>query len=275
MKFLQTLNEDEIDIKKVGEAVQVKSKKAQIKFPIITSPPLEFDRSDEGDEYVLPEDTMKGINICSQFMSKDETQPQYRGVYVDKDYVYATDGFRLARYKAESDFSFFIPDAFCQLMLVMIPKTLKIHDNHLKCITRSTRAYSTVLSPAYSPPDYAKIFTKLEPYMNKNLIKLGYLGGVFDRGAIFTSGMIDKYGKLQFTKDGCSIIVNNEQVGLFNEYMETEGGVTEDIELTLDVPLLQTVLLSSDAIEVITEGIEYPVLRGERGKFEVLLTTLN
>lgn len=274
MKFLSSITDDEVDIKVDDNKVHIRTPHTYIMFP--KQDPYEIDpaMSEASDEYIMTEEIYRGLAVCQKFIGKDETQPQYRGVYVDKTAIYATDGFRLARCKVDNDFSVFIPDAFCSMLLLMQPKKLHIYPHHLKCTTRDTRAHSALLGKDYTLPNYAELFMKLDESVASELFPISNMKEVFERADIFTSGLVDKYGKLLFNSDDIQFTVENPSLGFFNSILpiKKKGGAIA--ALTVDVPLLQTVIETVSHIQIV-QTQEYPVLRGVKENFEVYLATIN
>lgn len=257
----------------VDDTIKIKAGKVKAEIPMLSIDDFPIiETSEEGTKFELSGNTIDAIDKCMTFMSKDETQPAYGGVYVDNQYVYATDGFRLARCKTESEFSLFIPRTFCALLVNMKPPHIYLHENHLKCSTRRVKAYSTVLSPEHKPPDYASVFDSTT-LSKERLIEIPpEVSDALTRGIIFTEGMIDKCCKLTFNKDELSIEVLNSKIGKITENISTIINYNNETAI-VDLLLLQSILANAKYIELINK--DNPLLRGVKDDFEVLLTTLS
>jgi DNA polymerase III sliding clamp (beta) subunit (PCNA family) len=68
----------------------------------------------------LPEKFLEYVDKVYFAVTKDETKPEMRGVFVDKNVFYATDNRRIVRYTAPIEFapSFLIPDPLLELVMV-------------------------------------------------------------------------------------------------------------------------------------------------------------
>jgi DNA polymerase III sliding clamp (beta) subunit (PCNA family) len=77
----------------------------------------DFDIPIDSEIIPVPSELFPSIRQIYFSICKDETKPNMRGIYCDKEFLYATDNFQMTRFPYKSDFVFFIPDSLLSLIL--------------------------------------------------------------------------------------------------------------------------------------------------------------
>lgn len=273
----------EFEINVLENEIVVKvGKRIKATFPHIEGfvfPSIEV--STEGTiSFPLSNEVLEGLKTCLKFIGKDETKPVYRGVFINQEGIFSTDGYRIAHYKCEFDGEIFLPESFCNLILKHQPKEFyqEPENSFLYFEIDGLLIISNKFEIGEKLPNYQGVIESAKESSLKRFIEIDkdLLDGC-KRVSIFTEGLIDKYCTLNFSKELLTFLIKNSNIGEIEEQFPIEGIGYEDEKVIIDLILFQSILENSVAFEISpqTETRGFPVVRGVNDNLELVQITLN
>jgi DNA polymerase III sliding clamp (beta) subunit (PCNA family) len=274
-------NSVEFDILMGKSSVTVKvGSKIEAKFPLVAEYkfPCKSGGEAEGKSFPLSKEVLEGLKICLEFIGKDETKPVYRGVYINPEGVFASDGYRIAHFDIGFSGEVFLPEAFCNLLLKHEPKEFLQFDGYFQFYTPEILVVANKMEIGESLPNYLSIINSAKESSQDRFISVNSdMVDACKRVSIFSEGLIDKYCGIKFDGKAVTITVKNTNIGEITEKFGIGESKYNGEEITVDLFLFQSILEHSKAFELSpeTEDRPFPVIRGVNNKLEIIQITLN
>lgn len=270
----------EFDIFAEKSTIKVKvGSKIEAKFPLVADYTFPCAPQNIKDiSYPISEEVLEGLRTSLGFIGKDETKPVYRGVYINSEGIFATDGYRISNYKVGFSGELFLPEAFCSLLLKHKPREFKESDTAFMFQTPEVLVVSNKLTFTEPLPNYSGVIESAINSSNGRFIPISTdIINTCKRVFIFAEGLLDKYCELCFNKKAVTITVKNSNIGEITEKFEIPNSKYDNETVTVDLLLFQTILESSKEFELIpvSEDKPYPVIRGRNNNLEIIQITLS
>jgi DNA polymerase III sliding clamp (beta) subunit (PCNA family) len=160
--------EGEAEIKVEGNHIKIEAGKFRTKIRLYREryPFPEFDLKDSKS---LPRNFFDAVKKVYFAVCKDTSKERSRGVFLDRNILYATDTHRIARYTTdfETDLSFIVPDDLLEILLTEedIPESYTIGDDKFWFLFKDHKAFaSTVKEPFPNCERYFNSVSKHDTY---------------------------------------------------------------------------------------------------------------
>ena len=273
LKLLGSLNTtEEVTFTVKENFLHIQTQRTNVKLPLLTDTfPVPEYTEDIGTSLLLSAADYQAIKSCLPFISTNEIQQVYRGVYIGKNNIYGTDGFRLSRHITENpmEINLLLPDAFCQELIKYNPTIIHQQGGGIHFNTRTIKVHSALTS--VKVPNYEDVFEMMQPIVNKRLLPITEdLKTALNRLPIFISS-VDKYCKLTFNPTNLQLEVTDSQLGNIQEEISVNSEY-EPESIIVDLPMFQSIINVCDSIELIDSNPK--LIRGVKDNFEVFLTTI-
>lgn len=274
-------NNVEFDILMGKSSINVKvGNRIEAKFPLVAEYKFPCKSvGGEGKSFPLSKEVLEGLKICLEFIGKDETKPVYRGVYINPEGIFATDGYRIAHYfDIEFSGEVFLPESFCNLLLKQESKEFIQFDGGFQFSTPEILVVSNKMEIGEDLPNYLSIINSAKESSKNRFITVNAdMVDACKRVSIFSEGLIDKYCGIKFDEKVVTITVKNTNIGEITEKFGIDKQKYSGEEITVDLLLFQSILEHSKSFELSpeTEVRPFPVIRGVSDKLEIIQITLN
>jgi len=272
----------EFEILADNTSVKVKvGKRIEAKFPLVADYKFPHKEVSGGNiSFPLSKELLGGLKVCLEFIGKDETKPVYRGVYINPEGLFATDGYRIAHYNIEFSGEVFLPEAFCLLLLKHQPNEFFQDETKTSFLfkTPDILVFSNKLELGETLPNYLGVINSAKESSESRFIEVkGDMVDACKRVSIFAEGLLDKYCGLLFDEKSVTITVKNSNIGEITEKFGIGKQKYNKETVTVDLLLFQSILEHSKIFELSpkSEAREFPVILGINNNLEIVQITLN
>ena len=151
--------EDEAEISAEGNHIKIEAGKFRTKIPLYREkyPFPEFGLKDSKS---LPTNFLEAVKKVYFAVCKDTSKERCRGVFVDKNILYATDTHRIAKYTTdfEKDSSFVVPDGLLEILLTEeeSPESYAIEGNKFWFLYKDHKAFASTIREPF--PNCERVF---------------------------------------------------------------------------------------------------------------------
>jgi DNA polymerase III sliding clamp (beta) subunit (PCNA family) len=280
--FLNTLHNihaDTLDLVQEENKLILSTKKIEGEFTIVGNPDsMKLPEYQEPDGFLLDPVMITALGKSVFAASRDESQGVNCGVCVKEDYVYATDRFRIFRYKIEDGIiakamrDLILPVKLIAVMkklckgkeLLKIVKDEKTDDKKIVIFFDTMVLEGSILSGNY--PKVQTWFQDLTDLMEINYDK-SHLLDVLERHIAFQKNVIDIDKKIVVTisEDESFIQTSDPDIGNLNEEVEIKAG-SNSITFSINPIFLKQVVADGDhltyspsqeLIKICSDSFEY------------------
>ena len=154
--------EGEAEIRVEGNHIKIEAGKFRTRIPLYQER-YAFPEFDLKDSKSLPRNFFEDVRRVYFAVCKDTSKERCRGVFFDKNILYATDTHRIAKYTTdfETDFSFIVPDDLLEIILTEEddPESYAISGNTFCFLFKDHKAFSLRVREPF--PDCERYFDSL------------------------------------------------------------------------------------------------------------------
>jgi DNA polymerase III sliding clamp (beta) subunit (PCNA family) len=231
-EFLTTANlmarvffhiEGEAEIKAEGNRIKIEAGKFRTQIPLYQEK-YTFPEVDLKESKALPNNFLEAVKKVYFAVCKDTSKERCRGVFVDKNILYATDTHRVAKYTADfqNGSSFIVPDDLLEILITEeeSPESYAIVSNIFWLLYKDYKAFASTVREPF--PDCERVFNSFSEQDHFCVFDKSAMSSALKRMQPFSEGPLKrmdvkvKAGKIFF---GCQ-----NSNGEAEEEIKCEGG---------------------------------------------------
>ena len=177
-----------------GDYIKIEDGKYRTKIPLYRENNYPFPKFDLNDSKRLPGNFFDAVKEVYFAVCKDTSKERCRGVFLDKNILYATDTHRIARYTTDfdTDSNFIVPDDLLEILLTEedCPESYAISGNKFWFLFKDHKAFASRVREPF--PDCERYFNSLPKHDQYCIFEKSAMSSALKRMQPFCEGSLKR-----------------------------------------------------------------------------------
>ena len=212
------------EFKVEGDYIKIEDGKFRTKIPLYRENNYPFPEFNLNDSKNLPGNFFDAVKRVYFAVCKDTSKERSRGVFLDRNILYATDTHRIARYTTdfETDLSFIVPDDLLEILLTEedSPESYAISGNNFWFFFKDHKAFASTVREPF--PDCEMVFNSVPKHDQYCTFEKSAMSSALKRMQPFCEGPLKRMDVK--VEEGKIFFRSQNSDGEAEEEIECEGG---------------------------------------------------